>query len=84
MPQSKLSTAAAKRENTIADAVNHALYAMRLVNGMVIESAGGRGTLSFEHEMAKLEKALKLLNGHPDCPAPTLTCSRTEVRSRRR
>lgn len=84
MPPRKQSNVAAKRDRAIADALNHALFAMRLVDGLVVESADGRGELHFEHEMAKLEKALKLLNGSPDCPTPNPNCNRSDVRARRR
>jgi hypothetical protein len=60
MTSKKQTIADAKRDRQIAEAVNHALYAMRLVDGMVIER--GLGTLHFDREMAKLEKALELLS----------------------
>lgn len=63
MSTRKQFTSAARRDCIITEAMKRALYAMRLVNGTAIESAGVRRTLQFEHEMAKLEQALQLLNG---------------------
>jgi hypothetical protein len=70
MPTRKQSIATTKRDGIIADAVRRALYAMKLVNGITIESEGVRGTLQFEHEMAKLEGALRLLDVNTDDPSP--------------
>jgi hypothetical protein len=67
VPYRKQSIADAKRDRVIADAVKHALYAMRLVNGKVMD--GGVSILQFEQEMAKLEKALKILNDDRDSDA---------------
>lgn len=50
-----------KRDKVIAEAVNQALYAMRLLDGRVLD--GGVARLHFDHEMLKLEKALELLRG---------------------
>jgi hypothetical protein len=71
MPTRKQSIATTKRDGIIADAVKRALYAMKLVNGIMTESEGVRGTLQFEHEMAKLEGALRLLDVKPDDPSST-------------
>jgi hypothetical protein len=71
MPRSKRTIDITKRDGIIADAVNRALYAMKLVNGIGIEVEGMRGTLQFEHEMIKLESALRLLRVDPNAPLPS-------------
>jgi hypothetical protein len=71
MPKRKLSVATAKRYGVIADAVNRAIYAMKLVNGVAIEIEGVRGVLQFDYEMAKLEEALRLVKA--DCDDQCLT-----------
>lgn len=62
MPTRKPFVGAARRDCIIAEAIKRALYAMRLVNGVVFESEGVKGALQFEHEMIRLEQALQLLN----------------------
>lgn len=74
MPKRKLSVATAKRYGVIADAVNRALYAMKLVNGVAIESEGVREVLQFDYEMEKLEEALRLVKA--ECDDPYLTSVR--------
>jgi hypothetical protein len=69
MPRTKLSAATAKRYGVIADAVIRAIYAMKLVNGVAIENAGVHGVLQFDHEMARLEEALRLIKA--DCDDTT-------------
>lgn len=53
--------ASAVRDGLVIDSLHRALFAMRLTNGSTIIINGVTGTLHFENEMARLERALHLL-----------------------
>jgi hypothetical protein len=52
-----------KRDAIVVDAIYCALYAMQLANGSPILMSEAKSVLTFEYEIAQMQRALRLLVG---------------------
>jgi hypothetical protein len=60
----------AKRDAIVVDALYCALYAMQLTNGLPILMNKAKAALTFEYEIAQMQRALRLLVGEQNESLP--------------
>jgi 7-keto-8-aminopelargonate synthetase-like enzyme len=59
-----------KRDAIVVDAIYCALYAMQLTNGSPILMSDSKAVLTFEYEIAQMQRALRLLVGEQSGSLP--------------